>query len=84
MTLTLTTLTPNPNPNPERNPNPNPNVGKQGERGEAKIRSRQTRLNAVDKRWKIDRSVKRRRGGEQPSTNCFTFSFTYLKLILLV
>jgi hypothetical protein len=29
---------------------------------EAKIRSRQTRLNEVDKRWKIDRSVKRRRG----------------------
>jgi hypothetical protein len=54
-----------------------------GKRGEAKIRSRQTRLNAEDERWKIDRSVKRRRGGE-PSTNCFTFSFTYLKLILLV
>jgi hypothetical protein len=52
-------------------------VGKQGERGEAKIRSRQARLNAADERSKIDRSVKRRRGGE-PSTNCFTFSFTYL------
>jgi hypothetical protein len=39
----------------------------------------------VDERWKIDRSVKRRRVGE-PSTNCFTFLFlfTYLKLILLV
>jgi hypothetical protein len=58
-------------------------VGKQGELGEAKIRSRRTRLNAEDERWKIDRSVKRGRGAE-PSTNCFTFSFTYLKLILLV
>ncbi len=32
-------------------------VCKQGEHGEAKIRSRQTTLNAVDERWKIDRSV---------------------------
>jgi hypothetical protein len=48
-------------------------VGKQGERGEAKIRSRQTRLNAVDERWKIDRNVKRRIGGE-PSINQPTVS----------
>jgi hypothetical protein len=53
-----------------------------GERGEAKIRSRQTRLNAVDERCKIDRSVKRRRGGE-PSTNCFFFFIYLFKTILI-
>ncbi len=47
-------------------------VGKQGERGEAEISSRQTRLNAVDERWKIDRSVKKGEGvNPQPTVSHF-------------
>jgi hypothetical protein len=49
-------------------------VGKQGERGEAKVSSGQTRLRTQWRGVKERRSVITRERGEDPSTSRFTFT----------
>ncbi len=61
-------------------------VGKQGERGEAKVSSGQTRLR-LRTRWrgvkKERRSVSTRERGEDPSTSRFTFTINLFITILI-
>ncbi len=58
-------------------------VGKQGERGEAKVSSGQTRLRTRWRGVKERRSVRTRESGEDPSTFRFTFTFNLFKTILI-
>ena len=58
-------------------------VGKQGERGEAKVSSGQTRLRTRWRGVKERRSVTTRERGEDPSTSRFTFTINLFITILI-